>query len=109
MVLDSYVVPCRQYTWKANFDALAVFLSILSPVLAQKEQDVESRTAADGSPQPSVAAQSPTPQQPLREQDDGRRKIDGRSGYMGDGTYADILKAPSRSTRPSSSYADTND
>ncbi|CAL3973681.1 hypothetical protein PZA11_005845 [Diplocarpon coronariae] len=44
---------------------------------AQEQGETTATVTADGSPQPSVAAQSPAPQQPLREQDDGRRRIDG--------------------------------
>ncbi|KAH6711732.1 hypothetical protein BKA61DRAFT_487706 [Leptodontidium sp. MPI-SDFR-AT-0119] len=55
-----------------------VFLSFIYPtVLGQVHDDTDTTVTADGSPQPSVAAQSPTPQQPLHEQDGGRRKIDG--------------------------------
>ncbi|PBP25907.1 ubiquitin-protein ligase sel1 [Diplocarpon rosae] len=44
---------------------------------AQEQDGVGATVTADGDPQPSVAAQSPTPQQPLREQDNGRRRIYG--------------------------------
>ncbi|KAH8596729.1 hypothetical protein B0O99DRAFT_107423 [Bisporella sp. PMI_857] len=50
-----------------------LFLRLLLPtVAAQVEQNVETTVSADGSPQPSLAAQSPTPQKPLQGEDDGR-------------------------------------
>ncbi|KAF4632481.1 hypothetical protein G7Y89_g5643 [Cudoniella acicularis] len=55
-----------------------VFLQIILPVtLAQVADDHKTTVIADGSPQPSVAAQSPTPQKPLRDGENGHKRIDG--------------------------------
>ncbi|KAI9047494.1 hypothetical protein LZ554_008211 [Drepanopeziza brunnea f. sp. 'monogermtubi'] len=64
--------------WSRQLWLLILFLPFIYPtVCAQLQDGTESTATADGSPQPSVAAQSPTPQQPLREQDGGRRRIEG--------------------------------
>ncbi|KAH7319063.1 ubiquitin-protein ligase-like protein Sel1/Ubx2 [Rhexocercosporidium sp. MPI-PUGE-AT-0058] len=64
--------------WSRRLWLLIFFLSFkYSAVLAQVHDDRDTTVTADGSPQPSVAAQSPTPQQPLHEQDDRLRMIDG--------------------------------
>ncbi|TVY48688.1 Protein sel-1-like protein [Lachnellula occidentalis] len=59
---------------------LILFLQILLPITYAKAVHDESTlsTNPDGSSLPPVAAQSPTPQQPLREQEDGRSRIDGK-------------------------------
>ena len=44
---------------------------------AKIQDDTEATFSAEASPKPSIAAQSPMPQQPVREQEDGRRRIDG--------------------------------
>ena len=38
---------------------------------------LDTANSADGSPQPSLAAQSPVPQKPLLGKDDGQRIEDG--------------------------------
>jgi len=58
---------------------LAVLLQLVLPtVFAQAQQDVESAVNAQGTPEPSLAAESPAPQKPLREQEDPSRTGDGK-------------------------------
>lgn len=55
-----------------------MLLQVIIPAAGvQVSEDLESTFSAEGSPQPSVAAESPTPQQPLREQEDSRRSTNG--------------------------------
>lgn len=52
---------------------IVLLLQLALPVVsAQVQGSIRSASSADGSPQPSVAAQSPTPHKPLRESEDGR-------------------------------------
>jgi len=86
-----------------------VFLPFIYPIVfAQIHDDTDTTVTADGSPQPSVAAQSSTPQQPLHEQADGRRKIDGRDTISLLELYTDCRKGRSRSIKLFFSYGDMN-
>jgi len=59
---------------------LTVFLQLLLPIVhAQAADNVDATASADGSQQPSLAAQSPISQKPLQSQDDGRT-ADGKEG-----------------------------
>lgn len=59
---------------------------------AQIQADTESTLSAEGSPQPSAAAQSAAPQQPLRDNDEGQRRIDGEDEKSIFEAGADVLK-----------------
>jgi hypothetical protein len=88
---------------------MKVSLQILLAIsYAKIQDDTEATFSAEGSPKPSIAAQSPTPEQPIREQEDGRRRIAGKNQKLYLYQYTDISKVRSRSTRLSSSFADTN-
>jgi hypothetical protein len=59
--------------------SFVVFISLLFTVSYATQLDGSATTSADGSPQPSLAAQSSTPQQPLREGGDGKGTTNGKS------------------------------
>ncbi|CZT12524.1 related to HRD3-involved in degradation of Hmg2p [Rhynchosporium agropyri] len=64
--------------WTRRLWFLIFFASLIYPaVFAQVQDDKDTTSTADGSPQPSLAAQSATPQQPLQGKDGGRKKVDG--------------------------------
>lgn len=64
--------------WGKRLSFLIFSLQILLAIsYAKIQDDTEATFSVEGSPKPSIAAQSPTPQQPIREQEDGRRRIDG--------------------------------
>ncbi|CZR54843.1 related to HRD3-involved in degradation of Hmg2p [Phialocephala subalpina] len=65
--------------WRKPLWCFILFLQISIPIYAQisSEDDAGTTVSTESSLQPSVAAQSPTPQRPLGEPSDGPRSIDG--------------------------------
>lgn len=78
---------CRSWYVRKQYLALratnwllswTVSLQILFTItLANVQDDTDATLSAEGSPKPSVAAQSTATQQPIREHEDGRSRIDG--------------------------------
>lgn len=62
-----------KYSYQRLLPFAILLLELALPFsYAQAQENVETAVSADGSPKPSIAAQSPTPQKPLQESSNGR-------------------------------------